>query len=184
MAKKLTCDIFSLKSIEQLQRDLEAYKQSIISKCQEAVSQLADVGIEVCKTSVSGKAYGDYIVFSKKIEPTENGCKAIIVATNTQMITAEWKLADGTIKRADISPILFEEFGSGFKAQNPLDVPGMGQGTFPNQEHAFDSGGWSWYGTDNRWYHSTGYAPSMPMYKASEAMFEQAIAIVKGVFSS
>ena len=74
------------------------------------------------------------------------------------------------------------EFGSGFKANNPKDIPGVGQGTFPNQTHAFDKEGWYWVDLDGKLNHSYGISPEMPMYKASLEVIKEVRTVVKEVF--
>ena len=59
------------------------------------------------------------------------------------------------------------EFGSGLRAQNPKNIPGVGTGTFPGQTHASDPNGWWYMDLEGNWNHSYGITPQMPMYKAS-----------------
>jgi hypothetical protein len=125
--------------------------------------------------------YGKYITFTKQLENIENGCKAIMIATNTGIITSEWRTKDG-VKTADISPLLMVEFGSGRRAKNPMNVPNVGTGTFPGQTHATDPSGWWWMDLDGEWHHSYGVTPKMPMYEASKAMFSDAERIAMEVF--
>lgn len=151
------------KSIKNAVNSLEKYKQSILKRCEQLVSELADDGIAIAETNVGN--FGRYITFTKQIEPESNGCTAIVLATETGQIKSQWLTSDG-IKSADVSPLLMAEFGSGWRAQNPLNVPNVGQGTFPGQTHAFDKEGWYWRDLNGDLHHSYGITPTMPIYKA------------------
>lgn len=103
------------------------------------------------------------------------------MAFDRAKITSVWKTKEG-LKSAEVSPLLMAEFGSGQYAQNPNNIVGVGQGTFPGQKHAFDEEGWYWVGLDDKLYHSYGIDPSMPMYEASQALFETAVRVAREVF--
>ena len=175
---KIKCDL-SISGLRDLQRQLENYEKDLTTKCELFAYKLAKLGIEVA-TSNSGN-YGKYIIFSMRTEPEKDGCKVIFYAKDKQPIKAEWKTSDG-IKTADVSPLLMAEFGSGFRAQNPLNVEGVGQGTFPNQTHAFDSGGWYWIDKEDKLHHSIGVYPSQPMFNASQIIRNNVMRVAKEVF--
>jgi hypothetical protein len=173
--------------IDRVIKYLENYKQTIISKTQEFVDKLIDVGIEVAQHNTG--EYAGYIVFSKQIKPTEDGCVGYLVATDGKKIIRQWKYKGG-IKTAEVSPLLMAEFGSGWLAHvmstqdyrsNDLNV---GQGTFPNQTHAFDKEGWFWETPDGEKHHSYGEKPSYPLYSATLAMIYEVERIAKEVFSN
>lgn len=164
MAKRVFKASLSVSSLKQLQKELTAYRDSLPEKCKRLVIALSEAGIAVAKQNTGN--YGKYITFSTKTEPQKDGCKAIMLASQTGKITSAWKTSGG-IKTADVSPLLMVEFGSGWKAENPMQVPGVGQGTFPEQIHAYDKEGWYWIGLDDKLYHSYGISPKQPMYKAS-----------------
>lgn len=169
----------SISSIRQLQKDLEKYKQDLVRNCEEFVRRLANEGIEVAKNNTGN--YGHYITFSVKTEPNKDGCKGIMLATETGKITSAWQTKDG-IKTADVSPLLMVEFGSGWRAENPMNVPDVGQGTFPGQSHAFDKEGWYWVDLNDELHHSYGVTPKMPMYLASLKMQDKVMEISKDIF--
>lgn len=157
-------------SVKQAQNELLKYKKELLKKCQLFVDALAREGITVA-SAMSG-VYGQYILFERETEPTETGAKAIMYATNTGIIHSQWQLADGTVREADVSPLLMAEFGAGLKANNS-DVAkkyGMGTGTFPGQTHASDPEGWWYMDLSGVWHHSYGIDPPMPMEHASIAM--------------
>lgn len=178
MAKPINITL-SEDSIQNALNKLKQYKQDILKKCEQLVSELADDGIEVGKNNTGN--FGHYIIFSKQIEPNNNGCTAIIVATETGQIISQWQTSDG-IKTADVSPLLMAEFGSGWRAQPHFDDDRGGQGTFPGQTHAFDSEGWYWRDLEGNLHHSYGITPTMPMYKAYSHMEQNIISKAKEVF--
>lgn len=179
MAKKVFKAELSIKSIEQLKKDLLNYKSGLNRKCELLVTRLATEGISVAQGNTGG--FGKYITFSVELNPEQHGCKAVLLATNTGIITSEWRTKDG-IKTADVSPILMVEFGSGRNAQNPMKVPGVGRGTFPGKTHAFDKDGWWYMDLNNEWHHSYGITPKMPMYKAMQTMNKRVYSLVKEIF--
>lgn len=169
----------SEKSVNEAIRQLQQYKQEILKKCEQLVSELADDGIAIAETNVGN--FGRYITFSKEIKPESDGCTAIIFATETGQIKSQWQTSDG-IKAANVSPLLMAEFGSGWKAQNPLNEPNGGQGTFPNQTHAFDKEGWYWRDLNGELHHSYGITPTMPVYKAYVNIEQNILNKAKGMF--
>ena len=179
MSKKVISMSLSQKSIQNAIKELNQYKSDVLRKTQEYVSRLSELGIQTSKNNVGN--FGRYITFAKELEPNKYGCKAIVLATQTGTIVSRWQTKDG-IKSADVSPLLMAEFGSGHRAENPMNVPGVGQGTFPDQTHAFDEDGWYWRDLDGELHHSKGVTPSMPMYKAFVEMELSAIRIAREVF--
>lgn len=182
MARKKTISMncLSQSSIQNAIKQLRAYQDSLTYKCQMVAQKLDEKGIEVAKNNVGN--FGHYILFSKKTESVKFGCQEIIFAEDLKKIISQWKTKDGEIHKAEVSPLLMVEFGSGFKANNPKDIPGVGQGTFPNQTHAFDKEGWYWVDLDGKLNHSYGISPEMPMYKASLEIIREVEKAVKEVF--
>ena len=172
----------SQKSINQLIGDVKRYQESIYPKTEIFMRRLIDEGIRVAEMSKG--FYGNYIVFEKEFEGGDNRCVGFLIGKNASEVISYWNKY-GKIKTAKISPILFAEFGSGLLSEVLFDdVPlsQVGQGTFPNQKHAFDAGGWSYMGLNGEWYHSRGFKPSHPMYKAELALYEQITSIASEVF--
>ena len=148
--------------VEAAIRQLRKYQSDFEKKVILFVEKLADVGIFTAQAHSGG--FEEYIAFGKEVNSEKTGVKAIVYITNKQLLVSEWQLADGSIKRAEASPILLAEFGSGLLADNPdAGKFGMGQGTFPGQTHAFDEDGWWWMTTDGEWHHSYGVPAEMPM---------------------
>lgn len=192
MAKhRISFNAFSASSIKQAQFQLMEYKRELVEKCEVFVRELAKVGIQTAQGNLG--AFGKYIVFRTEVDPERYGCRAVMVASNSGLIKSEWYIdAFDNTKTADVSPILMAEFGSGLLANNPRASEfGMGTGTFPDQKHAEDPGGW-WYvpvlkpdGTpneDREWFHSEGVTPTMPMQQASSEIIDKIRTVAKQVF--
>lgn len=179
MAKKKFKANLSVDGIETLKRQLLDYKQSLNDKCKLLVQRLAEEGIIVAQQNVGN--FGKYITFTTSITSTQTGCSGIMIATNTGIITSQWLTQEGE-KSADVSPLLMVEFGSGLRAENPKNIPGVGTGTFPGQTHATDPNGWWYMDLDGEWHHSYGITPKMPMYKASIEMHKKINKVAREVF--
>lgn len=179
MANKTFKTDLSVSGIRNLQKQLRDYEKELVSKCERLVRELSETGIETAKQNTG--SFGHYITFSVKTEPNKDGCTGLMLATETGKIISKWKTKDG-IKTADVSPLLMVEFGSGWRAENPMNVPGVGQGTFPDQTHAFDREGWYWTDINGELHHSYGITPKMPMYKASLEMQKTVVEKAREVF--
>lgn len=166
-------------SVRNAIRELENYKKELLAKVQTYTYRLAERGISVAKSNTG--VFSHYITFSVNLSPTTYGCKAVLLANESGTITRQWQTKEG-VQSADVSPLLMTEFGSGFKAQNPKNVAGVGQGTFPDQTHAFDSGGWYYQDLEGVWHHSDGFTPTMPMYKAFCEMEQDIVNVALEVF--
>ena len=180
MRKKILKSDLSIDGLEKLKNKLLDYKRSLNVKCQLLIERLSQEGINVALNNVGG--FGKYITFSTNITHVDNdGCRGVMLATNTGIITSQWQTKNGE-KSADVSPLLMVEFGSGLRAENPNNIPGVGTGTFPGQTHASDPGGWWYKDLEGVWHHSYGISPKMPMYKASIDMHTKIIKIAREVF--
>lgn len=175
----------SKNGIKALQQALKDYKADIKNKAQLFVERLADLGIETAVMTVG--EYGSYITFSRNVEQTKDGISGVMYATSGT-IRRRWQTNSG-IKEADISPLLMAEFGSGNEAVDAIGAPtaqkalelGMGQGTFPDQTHAFEPY-WSWKDLDGVWHESSGEMPTMPLFRAYLSMEADLIRIAQEVF--
>lgn len=181
MAKKVFKATLSLSSIQSLQKQLRDYQKSLEGKCQTFVRRLAESGVTVAKQNTGN--FGKYLSFTVQTTPERDGCKAILLATNTGIIRSEWRTQDG-VKTADVSPLLMCEFGSGLRAENPMNVPGVGTGTFPGGTHGSDPEGWWYMDLDGEWHHSYGMSPKAPMYHASMEIIRNVQKIAKEVFGA
>jgi hypothetical protein len=176
MAKRVIRGHFSSKGIQDIINQLEQYKVDLHQKAELLCQRLAEAGQTVALQSISESPLGKTITLRVEMEPRNNGCKAILVAT-------------GQTKSNDygtINTLLLVEFGSGIRynhSENPKAPEfGMGVGTFPGQKWAFDKSGWWYLGEDDKWHHTYGVKSTMPMYNASVAIRTQAEAIAKEVF--
>ena len=172
----------SQKSINQLIGDVKRYQNSLHDKSEMLVNRLLSVGITAAQGNAG--AMGKYILFQKDVEDQSNKIAGVLIGENKSVINSVWKTQDG-VKKAKISPILFAEFGSGWLSEVLFDdVSGVGQGTFPGQEHAFDPNGWNWMDMDGHWHHSRGFKPTHPMYIAEMRMLGEIYEIAREVFTS
>ena len=68
------------------------------------------------------------------------------------------------------------------RTKNPMNVLGVGTGTFPGGTHGADPEGWWYMDLDGVWHHSYGMTPKMPMYHASLAIMSNVQRVAKEVF--
>lgn len=170
----------SKKSINKAIDELKKYKQSLITMNELFVSRLIDEGIKIAEMNKG--FYGSYIIFEKKLENGDSTTVGWLIGKDEKKLPITWNYY-GQPKTREISPILFAEFGSGWLADVLFDVSGVGQGTFPDQEHALEPGGWSYMTMDGEWHHSKGFKPTHPMYKAEMEMLDKVTLIAKEVFN-
>lgn len=188
MARKtFRVDVLSVSSIENLKKELTAYKNQLPDKLQRFTSRLADVGISVGKANIGvlddlGNV-SDLVQFTKKVDKNTYGAETLMIMSDIVPVYSSWWGKDG-IRTAEVSPSLMYEYGSGFHAKdlNAIKNPQAGQGTFPGQVHAKDPGGWWWVDLDGVKHESDGIEPTTPMYKATIEMYNQVVAIAKEVF--
>ena len=178
MARKIVTNI-STTQLNQTIEELHQYAMRLTERCEQFVSELADIGITTAKWNVysivndtDGNmiSYGDKVFFSKEVNWDTEGATAIIIPESHPYISA-WKTGI-----ALVDPLLMAEFGSGMYA-----VEGH-RGSFPEQTHAFDPNGWYWRDLDGKLHHSMGIEPSRPLLKAKEEMTEQIHAVAERVF--
>lgn len=180
-AMKISVDL-STSGIRKAQRQLRLYQKALLAKCEEFVLKLSAKGISAAKMNISD-GYRRYVVFHTETNVIDYGATAIMLATQTGVITSEWRVKGGT-KTADVSPLLMAEFGAGLRSNSRAEKYGMGTGTFPGQTHAEDPDGW-WYMTlDGEWHHSYGITPTMPMYHAYLEMFDKIYETAREVFKT
>jgi hypothetical protein len=173
------------KSYQEIIDYLNDYKVDLAKKCNEFVSRLIDYGIEIAKDNVG--EYGEYIVFRKELDSTDDGVEGMLIATNGRKLVREWYTDKATTNKRsyEVSPLLLAEFGSGWLARVYVNVQGVGQGTMPNAYgHAFDESGWWWYDESGEKHHSVGEAPTYPMHTAMLAMMFEIDKIGKEVFGN
>lgn len=163
----------SVDGMKELNNKLMQYEQSLSYKVEEFIHRLMDIGITVTNAKVA-EAQG------------KDGDKAIpMTATVTERSGNTYY---GVIY-LEGSQALFIEFGSGIYFNNgnahPLSKKfGYGVGTYPNQKHALDSGGWWYRGDDDNLRHSLGTQATMPLFNAKMEMELEFGRIAQEVFSN
>ena len=167
----------SQKSIQEAIKQIELYKSDINKKCEEYVDRLAKIGERVEIQAINESPIGNQITLSIDREPSEMGCKAVLIATGKVHEVKD---------RDTFYTVLAVEFGAGIH-YNPEPNPkandmGYGVGTYPGQIHAFEDG-WYYLGEDDKWHYSRGIKATMPIYKASIEIISQYEKIFKEVFS-
>lgn len=135
----------------------------------------------MAQAHIGGSGFGKYIRLASEITPEQAGCRAVLYMEDTSKIVSEWQTLEG-VKRATVSPMLMLEFGSGLKAKNPANIPGVGTGTFPGQTHAENPSGWWYMDLNGVWHHSSGVSAKMPMYFAGKEMRAKIVSIAREVF--
>lgn len=176
--KKMTVTL-DTKSIKKALKDIEDYRLSLIAKSQTLVDRLLDVGIEVAYQHLG--RYAGYVEFTKDVQNDGKQCIGMLIGKDSQPFISTWKVKGGE-KTAEVSGILMSEFGSGWLANVIWNISGVGQGTFPDQKHAYDPQGWYWTDPDGTKHHSIGEEPHYPMYFADMAMLSQIDMIAREVF--
>jgi hypothetical protein len=177
----------SESDIKRAISELEAYRDSIPSKCAKFAERLAEEGIRVAEQNLG--EYGPYITFTLDVNQDKYGAKAVMSGVS-QSVFRFWLGADGMTRAAEINPLLMAEFGSGWEASDAAGKPnasravaqGMGQGTFPGQIHAKDPDGWWYKDLQGEWHHTYGEEPTMPMFMALLEMVSRVNEIAEEVF--
>ena len=171
MAKTIKMNL-SASSINDAIKELERYKQSLISKNDLFVQRLAEVGIPVINANIaaaqgdSDKNHNTYI----KLNSFGSYSRAVLVVEGTDL--------------------LMIEFGAGIHYNTPA-------GTSPHpkgQELGYTIGSYGkGHGAEDYWYYqaesgetvrSYGTESTMPVYKASVEIRQKIRQIAKEVFSS
>lgn len=178
------------KSINNALKQLEQYKKSLTSKMDEFMRRLSDSGIQVAETFTQVQlddmgTLGYLVEFKCNIEHSGDTTIGYFVGQDKAKYISQWVVKDASgrevVKTAEVSPLLFYEFGSGEYA-----IDGH-RGTFPSETasvNANKAGGWWYKDLDGNWYHSRGAVPTQPMYHAWETMKKQIRKIGREVFKT
>lgn len=177
MAKKISFGL-SVSEINRAIKELQSYQNSLDAKCQQLCERLCNEGIQIAQAHIGSSGFGKYIRLSSEITPEKAGCKAIFFMEDSQKIISQWQNQDGEQSK-EISPALMLEFGAGLPAQNHVDIPGVGTGTYGT--HGKEPGWW-YMDLQGDWHYSTGVTPKMPMYNAGKELRDKVVAIAKEVF--
>ena len=178
MARKtIKIDLFDGKSLQQAIKQIESYRDDLPRKCQEICRRLCEIGQQTALVAINESPQGKAVTLRMDIDPSKGGCKAMLIGTGKTVTDDNGRSFN----------LLFGiEFGSGITL-NPTENPlasdfGMGVGTFPDQVHAFDRGGWMYFDKDGKWKHSYGVKATMPFYKAMLEIRKNVDKVVKEVF--
>lgn len=181
MAKTISFGL-SVREVQAAIKEIKAYQNDLNRKCELLCEKLCAEGIQIAQVHIGSSGFGKYIHLGSEITPEKAGCKAILYMEDTTKIKSEWKTKEG-VRSAEISPMLMLEFGSGLKAENPANIPGVGTGTFPGGKHGSEPG-WYYMDLEGNWHYSTGISPKMPMYYTGKELREKVVAIAREIFQS
>lgn len=173
----------SKRSIKSAINELERYKANLKRVSHNIVDELLQIGIQTGELH-SGK-YKGYIVFESKVEQDDGGYVGALISKDREKIIRYWYYnGEPQGRMAEVSPSLMSEFGSGQLADVVWKelVGQVGQGTFPEQKHAFDPTGWSWTDENGKYHHSYGEAPTYPMHNAWLEMMSKASEVARRNF--
>ena len=178
MAKRtININLFDGKSIESAIKTIEQYRNDLPRKCQEICRRLCEIGQQTALVAIQESPQGKAVTLRMDIDPSKTGCKAMLIGTG-KTVTDD--------RGRTYNLLLGIEFGSGIRLNptaNPLASEfGMGVGTFPDQKHALDPGGWMYLDKDGNWKHSYGIKATMPFYKAMTDIQRNVNDVVKDVF--
>lgn len=179
MAKTISFGL-SVKEVQNAIKELRQYQSDLNRKCEELCRRLTQEGILIGQAHIGSSGFGKYIHLDSEIAPQQAGCKSVLYMEDTEKIKSEWQTLEG-VRSAEISPCLMLEFGSGLKAENPANIPGVGTGTFPGGKHGSEPG-WYYMDLEGNWHYSTGVSPKMPMYNTAKELREKVVEIAKEVF--
>lgn len=178
MARKtIKVDLFDGKSLQQAIKQIEAYRDDLPRKCREICRRLCEIGQQTALVAINESPQGKAVTLKMDIDPSKIGCKAMLIGTG-KTVTDD--------KGRTFNLLLGIEFGSGIRLNptaNPLASEfGMGVGTFPDQKHALNPGGWMYLDKDGNWKHSYGIKATMPMYKAMVEIRRNLDTVIREVF--
>ena len=178
MARKtIKIDLFDGKSLQNAIKQIEAYRDDLPRKCRMICWKLCKIGQQTALVAINESPQGKVVTLRMDIGQSKTGCKAMLIGTG-KTVTDD--------KGRTFNLLLGIEFGSGIR-YNPTENPlasefGMGVGTFPDQKHALEPGGWMYLDKDGNWKHSYGVKATMPFYKAMTEIQRNVSDVVKDVF--
>lgn len=153
----------STSGIDQLQKEIKAYRKWQEQKAKELAERLAQLGASTASIRFARAAY--------------TGIKDANVSVEA--------IRDGYVVKAEGETVLLLEFGSGVRygAGHPENSEfGMGPGTYPDGKgHWDDPKGW-WIPKEAGGGHTYGNPPAMAMYEARKTIERELPRIVKEVF--
>lgn len=174
---------FTSGDLQRLADELMEYATyTLPDKLKVFCDRVAERGIQMGETTIG--TWGQFVTFTKT-NPERNwetvSCN--MIAVEKEWITSYWRTKDED-KVAYVNPLLMAEFGSGTRALPPQTLPDgleVGQGTFPDQTHAFEPSWW-YMDLQNHWHKAKGVTPTRPIFKTAEALRNEIVSIAYSVF--
>lgn len=172
MANKTIKMELSHKSIQDTIKQLRAYQKSLVSKNEEFVRRLAELGIPVIDENIasaqgdSDKSHNTYI----RINNFGGYSQATLVCEGKSLAFIEFGAGIHYNTPASTSPHpKGQEFG--------YTIGSYGQGNGKNES-------WVYFADSGEWVRSYGTEATMPVYKASVEIMQSIREIAKEVFAS
>lgn len=171
--KKLKCNL-SVSGIQQLQKDVQKYQNSIEYKARLLAERLAELGVEIARMKIAS-------------------LDAVFTSELISSIHSEYKgsTKDGAIfcVVAGTDHALFVEFGTGIVGQKtpyPYTLPDGVSWEYASgktiRQLADGRYGWFYPGDNGQWYFTEGM-PSRPfMYQTSLELQKKVVSVAKQVF--
>lgn len=191
MGKTLKANVFSVKSLRALQKELEKYRDSLQGKMETFIALLLEEGVKVAQersTDVSGAfgthEMGKHVFFGAEPVETKDGVVYGVMIGTGDEIVGEWFANSGNgfyfPQKDTINALMALEFGTAAMAVPPTTAFGVtgGRGTFPALYHEDD---YAWKivtkidskGKPIAWKNATAINPTQPMYHAGLAMYQK-----------
>jgi hypothetical protein len=175
--KRITISSLSPSAFERAAKEIREYADHLSDQCRTFVDQLAQIGLDSALTNARMSPLGNTVSFQIKNYDMADTAIAILIGTGADTQTENYPVAN---------TLLMIEFGAGIvlnDEQNPFASEfGMGVGTFPDQKHAFDPGGWVYPDETGVWHHTYGTKATMPMYHADTDMLQSIEKVARAVF--
>lgn len=182
MAKYTFKTDLSVKGINNLINQLNAYKVDMNAKLQILKERLADLGVDVAEAEAKGDShdFSEMVTFTKRV----SGEKVYLVGFNSDKskLHNEWYDAEGNYHYNEVSPIMMLEYGSAGLAEPEY------RGSFSVTGTHTDDTVWYYYADidkDGNPIHplpASAEEPHYPMYKAKLGMIAEIKRIAKEVF--
>lgn len=176
---KFEANLFDVKSLKKLQRDIEEYRKSLDDKCELFVRRLAELGLPIIDARM---AQASFTVDEKGIQSgADISHQSYIKITSLNGYAQADLIVEG-------KELLFIEFGSGIyyngeagSSKNPYGqklgyvIGSYGKGHGKQKI-------WGYYDGSGDLVLTHGVEATMPMYGAWEEIYKNALKILKEVF--
>ena len=172
----LKVDILSVRSLEDLKKNLQSYIDSIDERVKAFVEDLLESGITVAKAEAENASHqmGQYITFEKKITYADGTVTGLLIAKGETLVSQWWRTdSNGKPQEVNgsINALLATEFGTAAYALPPNRGENSQYGHSEETEWYFARGHVGDKLTD--WQHATAIKPTRPMHNAFIAMEQE-----------